>query len=513
MWFLVACVLASAAVLCKETALTALGLFVVEEALSLRRHQCWGGCKGAAVRLGLIGSLCGVYLRLKAGLTGVHFMPRIASVDNSAVNAPTPIAVVLSVLQIHSVYLSRLAVPITLSCDYSPNTLPNILSPWESANLRWVCAYAILFVCLSYAVWRAVRRGDDFLVRASAWLIIPFGLSANVIFPVATVVGERLLYLPSAGFCMALSWALTSPDSPVAGLVLARHGRVTWTAVSVCALYFARTVARVPVWHDTTHLFAVHATSIVPKSIRMHHGLALELARQGHHARALPAFRQALALLNDTSYRHGIRPSQQAAELHGQYHFEAANSLSELDMNEFPGARAEAQALYRAAVSLVPSEFKFHNRLAFNLVQQRSYSDALGHFEACFLLRPTNADMVNNIGNIYMATRRVEMALRAYTLGLRLNPADGDNLYNMGSLLLRFPERTREAATALRRARRLIPADPEVGQALNHALALLHTQRREQGHRSSTRHADSQPAQGRSPGARKKKSRQRKPTG
>ena len=99
-WFLVACVLASAAVLCKETALTALGLFVVEEALSLRRHQCcsWGGCKGAALRLGLIGSLCGVYLRLKAGLTGVHFMPRIASVDNSAVNAPTPIAVVLSVL-------------------------------------------------------------------------------------------------------------------------------------------------------------------------------------------------------------------------------------------------------------------------------------------------------------------------------------------------------------------------------------------------------------------------------
>ena len=45
---------------------------------------------------------------------------------------------------------------------------------------------------------------------------IPFGLSANIAFPVATVVGERLLYLPSAGFCMLLSWALVAHASPLA---------------------------------------------------------------------------------------------------------------------------------------------------------------------------------------------------------------------------------------------------------------------------------------------------------
>ena len=57
---------------------------------------------------------------------------------------------------------------------------------------------------------------------------------------------------------------------------------------------------------------------------------------------------------------------------------------------------------------------------------------------------------MNNIGNIYMATRKIDTALRAYKLGQRLDPTDGDNLYNMGALLLRFPERAAEAVLALR---------------------------------------------------------------
>ena len=36
-------------------------------------------------------------------------------------------------------------------------------------------------------------------------------------------------------------------------------------------------------------------------------------------------------------------------------------------------------------------------------VKKRKYDDALKYFQACFLLRPTSADMVNNVGNIYMA--------------------------------------------------------------------------------------------------------------
>ena len=36
-------------------------------------------------------------------------------------------------------------------------------------------------------------------------MVVPFLLSSNLLFPVATVVGERLLYLPSVGFCLLLA--------------------------------------------------------------------------------------------------------------------------------------------------------------------------------------------------------------------------------------------------------------------------------------------------------------------
>jgi hypothetical protein len=123
--FVGACALFCVAVLCKETALTVVGLFVVEEALAWREFR--GVWKGAVVRLGCVGLVCGAYLRFKASLTGDHFMPRVAAIDNSAVNAPTPLGVTLSVLQLHSVYLYRLVMPMKLSCDSSPNVLPNIL--------------------------------------------------------------------------------------------------------------------------------------------------------------------------------------------------------------------------------------------------------------------------------------------------------------------------------------------------------------------------------------------------
>merc|ERR1712050_425762 len=37
-----------------------------------------------------------------------------------------------------------------------------------------------------------------------ALLVVPFLPASNILFPVGTVIGERLLYIPSAGFCLAV---------------------------------------------------------------------------------------------------------------------------------------------------------------------------------------------------------------------------------------------------------------------------------------------------------------------
>jgi hypothetical protein len=40
---------------------------------------------------------------------------------------------------------------------------------------------------------------------AVAWLVLPFLPAANLFFPVGFVVAERILYIPSMGFCLLVS--------------------------------------------------------------------------------------------------------------------------------------------------------------------------------------------------------------------------------------------------------------------------------------------------------------------
>ena len=64
-----------------------------------------------------------------------------------------------------------------------------------------------------------------------ALLVVPFIPASNLFFRVGFVVAERVLYLPSAGFCLLVALGVTA---------LKQHFRKWWTVCSACgklALY------------------------------------------------------------------------------------------------------------------------------------------------------------------------------------------------------------------------------------------------------------------------------------
>jgi hypothetical protein len=63
------------------------------------------------------------------------------------------------------VYLYKLVVPLTLSCDYSMNVVPNIIALSDVANLSAAGAYAGLCAVGLFAARRARSQADDALVR------------------------------------------------------------------------------------------------------------------------------------------------------------------------------------------------------------------------------------------------------------------------------------------------------------------------------------------------------------
>ena len=69
------------------------------------------------------------------------------------------------------------------------------------------------------------------LVVAAGLVVAPFFPAANVLFPVGTFIGERLLYAPSVGFCLLAADALARAAGPHLPRLL-----LLWAPAGPCAL-------------------------------------------------------------------------------------------------------------------------------------------------------------------------------------------------------------------------------------------------------------------------------------
>merc|ERR1719163_458488 len=119
----------------------------------------------------------------------------------------------LSYAYIHGVYTRLLCWPQFLCYDYSMDAIPPVQTPLDCRLLLPLAAY-VGFAAAVTATLSAPRRYRRAGLISLAVLVVPFLPASNILFPVGTVVGERLLYIPSAGFCLAILVGLHSIWTP-----------------------------------------------------------------------------------------------------------------------------------------------------------------------------------------------------------------------------------------------------------------------------------------------------------
>ncbi len=279
-------------------------------------------------------------------------------VDNPIAHAG-PIQGFLTAVKVLGRYLALLVFPRTLSCDYSYNQVPLYgadASRWENVQcwlaLLLVSGLVGLSLLNGLGLWGRTRRPLlAFGVLFFFGMIMP---TANILFPIGSIMAERFLYLPSIGFCLVAAPALLWLGRKAGGLLVAPTSR-GGTAVAlilpglVLAALGARTYARNDDWKDEFSLWT-SAVEAAPNSFKVHKGLSNGFWNSTHSEagadKAIASAEIGLAVLDAHPLSDDRKDNTLFIDL-GMYYTAKAQLLRDR------GAEAEARLFFQKAVDIM----------------------------------------------------------------------------------------------------------------------------------------------------------------
>ncbi|XP_029324718.1 protein O-mannosyl-transferase TMTC4 isoform X2 [Mus caroli] len=514
-WVLLSIFLGAVAMLCKEQGITVLGLNAVFDILVIGKLNILAAVRkvlhknksqentgmfkngGLLFRIALltIGGTSMLYIRWKIMGTGP---PAFTEVDNPASFADSMLVRAINYNYYYSLNAWLLLCPWWLCFDWSMGCIPLIKSVGD-----WrVIALAALWLCLIGLIFQALCSEDSckrrILTLGLGFLVIPFLPASNLFFRVGFVVAERVLYLPSAGYCVLLTFGFgalsrhTKKKKPVAAIIL-----------GILLINALRCVIRSGEWRSEEQLFR-SALSVCPLNAKVHYNIGKNLADQGNQTAAIKYYREAVRL--NPKYVHAMNnlgnilkernELQEAEELLSlavqiQPDFAAAwmnlgivqNSLKRFEEAEqsyrtaikhrrkYPDCYYNLGRLVRAGSPSFPSQYPdcYYNlgRLYADL---NRHVDALNAWRNATVLKPEHSLAWNNMIILLDNTGNLAQAEAVGREALQLIPNDHSLMFSLANVLGKSQKYKESEALFLK----AIKANPNVASYHGNLAVLYH---------------------------------------
>jgi len=388
----------AAALLSKESAIVLPALFLLTDLFQYRAFSEKRYRKGYLLYAGVVL----VYLVWRRRVLGGLGVPEIDHLDNPLVALSLPLRLV-NAAGILFRYLGLLLLPVHLSADYSFDALPLTRQLWSADLLFVVLGLAGLAGLLLVAWHRA-----PWVAFGLAWICISLGPVANVLLPIGTIMAERLLYLPAAGFAIAVAALLPEGRFP-------RPALAAFSSL-LLILYAGATLIRTRDWQDDYSLFA-RTVQVRPGSARAWRVLGRAALARGEDRLGLSALGRALEILPDyyevyddlgyfyfnrKDYEKALEHFSTALQLRGDYPiawFNLGLTLYHLDR------RDEARTALERAIALNPRYVRAYYNLGIILLEEGELERAEELFEKTLSLDPDHAEARFNLEAIRNALK------------------------------------------------------------------------------------------------------------
>jgi Tfp pilus assembly protein PilF len=373
------------ALLSKESAVTFLAviplmLFVFTDA---RRSRI-------AASVGVLSLVTGVFLLVRRTVLAHTAAAPVPMIENYLVSLTDATTRTASAIYLLGVYLLRLVVPHPLISDGSYRHFPVVaVSDW-----RFLLACGACAVLLVYAL-RGLRKKDP-ASFGIFYFFVTVSIVSNVFVLIGTNYGERLLYAPSLGICLAGGALLvrrfradeTAVPSTLGGFVQAYRWPLLALAL-VTAAFAVKTVIRNADWYDNRTLFATDVR-LAPKSARLHVGLAQELVKDAERRGVADATRSA-------DLTRAVAELNRSLEIDPEF----GRALAGLARAyQAMGDNDRAPAFYERALRVEPTA-ELHSNYGAFLFLRGDYPRAIEHYRTAVQHSPGFAAARTNLGLAY----------------------------------------------------------------------------------------------------------------
>ncbi|XP_033930669.1 protein O-mannosyl-transferase TMTC1 isoform X2 [Pseudochaenichthys georgianus] len=415
------------------------------------RYVCSPFIKRACLISGFVLIIMSVRLWLMGGS-----MPLFSEQDNPASFSPHLLTRMLTYSYLLSFNAWLLLAPVVLCYDWQVGSIPLVESLVDIRNVSTVLlAVVMVALCLS-CLFSLQGQGSREMLVGMLFLMFPFIPASNLFFRVGFVVAERVLYMPSMGYCILVAHGL--------GRLCSLVGRLGTTVLSVSLLLLLllfswKTVQQNNVWRSREALFR-SGIQTLPHNAKVHYNYANFLKDNIRHQEAIHHYTTALRLyprhasaMNNLGtltrdpeeaeryYRKALATNPQ----HNRALFNLGNLLKSL------GKEEEAEALLKDSIHFGPHFADAYSSLASLYAEQKRFAEGkevyLEGIEKC----PDSSDLHNNYGVFLVDTGEGELAAAHYQQAVSLKPAHYVAMVNLGRLLRSSNENT-EAESWYKRA-------------------------------------------------------------
>uniref|UniRef100_A0A182Y4M0 dolichyl-phosphate-mannose--protein mannosyltransferase n=1 Tax=Anopheles stephensi TaxID=30069 RepID=A0A182Y4M0_ANOST len=380
-----------ASTLCKETGITAL---VACGAIDLLKRVHWRhvrlpdlfqthrACIARVFTLAFL-SLAALVLRLWI----MDFeSPKFHRMDNpvGATNSTTSRILSQSYLYWLNAYL--LLCPDWLSFDWALGSVPLVETVFDPRMLLIVIFYGTAAIL----ALRSCESKSKEIKLALTLAIIPF-LPACGFVRVGFVIAERLLYLPSVGFCYLLAVGYRR--------LIKRSVAFYIPLCFLCTMFILKTQSRAYEWTSEDLLFR-SALRVCPENAKVYYNIARLATDQGDRETAFAFYRHAIEL----------HPAYEAAHMNlGNLYRE----VHELDT---------AERHLRKAIEIHEPFPSAWMNLGIVQAARKDHQAALTSYRRALELKPNYANCLYNLGNLYIDKQNSSMALRYWREAIQQNP-------------------------------------------------------------------------------------------